>query len=386
MKYIQNPGLINLAALRIMGVSAKTGDNPIGKFGTGLKFAIAGILRNGGKITLYRGKSKYTFSSKKRKMRGQQFNLVYMNDEQLGFTTDLGKHWEPWMLFREIYSNMLDEGGEVSTALKPGHTSFLVEDFPAFEDLLTNNEVFLTSKSFYTDGSLEFHAGESKKIYCNGVHVGDLRSPFFATINVVDWAAKHVGLTEDRTLRYTGTVENWLTRTIVSSKSDSFIRAAISQQHSSIVNILTFNKNTVDYVSDQFKDTVKEMVAEREPIAHGVRAFYQVWIQQKGTVALGADEMVRAAQVLKLVHSAGYNTDAFSVAYQPIIAVKREDDVIQVPAEWIVGDDAWPLEDLAAVIIRHRVAMIIGGNIPSDIISWMAKKDMGKVRDDGPIS
>ena len=32
-----------------------------------------------------------------------------MNGERLGFTTDLGKTWEMWQIFRELYSNMLDE-------------------------------------------------------------------------------------------------------------------------------------------------------------------------------------------------------------------------------------------------------------------------------------
>ena len=39
--YFCNAEPIDLNAIAIMGVSVKTGDNPIGYFGTGLKFAIA---------------------------------------------------------------------------------------------------------------------------------------------------------------------------------------------------------------------------------------------------------------------------------------------------------------------------------------------------------
>ena len=42
-------------AIRTLGVSVKVGDSPIGYFGTGLKFALATILRKGGEIVLKRG-------------------------------------------------------------------------------------------------------------------------------------------------------------------------------------------------------------------------------------------------------------------------------------------------------------------------------------------
>ena len=52
--YFANAGLIDLDVIRIMGVSVKTKDNPIGYFGTGLKFALSTLLRSGHKVTLLR--------------------------------------------------------------------------------------------------------------------------------------------------------------------------------------------------------------------------------------------------------------------------------------------------------------------------------------------
>jgi hypothetical protein len=43
----ENPGEIDAAAIRTFGVSVKEGENPIGFFGTGLKYAIAILLRTG---------------------------------------------------------------------------------------------------------------------------------------------------------------------------------------------------------------------------------------------------------------------------------------------------------------------------------------------------
>lgn len=48
----ENPGELDLNALRIMGVSVKQSDSPIGMFGTGLKYAVATAMRLGGSVEI----------------------------------------------------------------------------------------------------------------------------------------------------------------------------------------------------------------------------------------------------------------------------------------------------------------------------------------------
>ena len=69
----QNNGLIDIAAVTTMGVSVKEGDGAIGYFGTGLKFAIATILREGGEVTLWRGLEKHIFTATLLTVRGEDF-------------------------------------------------------------------------------------------------------------------------------------------------------------------------------------------------------------------------------------------------------------------------------------------------------------------------
>ena len=57
MIIFQNKGLIDVHAISIMGVSVKE-DNSIGFFGTGLKYAIAVLLREGIKIPSGAAKKK----------------------------------------------------------------------------------------------------------------------------------------------------------------------------------------------------------------------------------------------------------------------------------------------------------------------------------------
>jgi hypothetical protein len=62
-RFLTNAGLIPMEAVTTMGVSAKEGENPIGFFGTGLKYAIASLLRTSHKITIWRGLDRYDFAT-----------------------------------------------------------------------------------------------------------------------------------------------------------------------------------------------------------------------------------------------------------------------------------------------------------------------------------
>jgi hypothetical protein len=65
-----NPGEIDMTAISVMGLSAKESDSAIGRFGTGLKYAVAITLRLGGQITIWSGLNHYTFEAKHIKFRG----------------------------------------------------------------------------------------------------------------------------------------------------------------------------------------------------------------------------------------------------------------------------------------------------------------------------
>ena len=55
MVVFENTGEIDILSISSFGVSVKEGDSPIGFFGTGLKYAIAVLLRHNQKITAYCG-------------------------------------------------------------------------------------------------------------------------------------------------------------------------------------------------------------------------------------------------------------------------------------------------------------------------------------------
>src|SRR3982751_4432164 len=84
-----NPGTLDLNLVKLLGVSVKESDDPIGFFGTGLKYAMATALRMGGEMSIITNGQTYDVRGREMNLRGKEFTQVMLNDEPLGFTTEL---------------------------------------------------------------------------------------------------------------------------------------------------------------------------------------------------------------------------------------------------------------------------------------------------------
>jgi hypothetical protein len=202
----QNAGEIDPRLVTIMGTNVKEGANPIGYFGTGLKIAIAIVLRLGGQITIQSGEKQMTFYASDETIRGKIFGLIRMETDGeiqfLGFTTELGKTWEPWMAYRELYCNMKDENGSVvlmDTMPSPckGNTRVLV-DCPELLAVHKEPRLWLLPKVelLWKTPVLECYAGKSYVGYYHGIRVCEFEKP---TTFIYNLLGQHT-LTEDRTL------------------------------------------------------------------------------------------------------------------------------------------------------------------------------------------
>lgn len=198
----QTDGHIEDFALESFGISAKRTDNPIGKFGTGLKYAIAITLNKGGKVTLWRGLEPTRFGIKHLNVRGNEVAMAVLGDKVLPFATHLGSSWEPWMPFREMYANTIDEHGLVGPLndLFPteGKTTFEFE-CPNMTDAYNNrHEIFIAEGKeivFETD-DFTAYKGKSMFFYYRGVRAYSLQKPTAYT-----YSFKNIELTEDRTIK-----------------------------------------------------------------------------------------------------------------------------------------------------------------------------------------
>lgn len=262
----QNDGLIDMRAVTTFGVSAK-GDNKsaIGFFGTGLKYAIAVVLRNGGRVSVWRGLEEYSFSVVQEEIRGEEFGIVQISHpgreegpRPLGFTTHLGARWEPWMAFREVYCNMLDEGGSaagVRLAPVEGKTTVWVSGFAAFEDAYGDRaKIILESAPTYTGAGVEFHRGESGFVHYRAVRAGELPKVGAWTYNLV---GAHQ-LTEDRTFRWPHMISDAVVGAVLGCTNREFLEEWLTAGRGTWEHELNLNNHGAE-PSEVFLDVAQEL-------------------------------------------------------------------------------------------------------------------------------
>lgn len=204
MIVFQNPGLIDLAGIRIVGVSVKLPDS-IGRFGTGIKYGFGTILREGGKISLYRGDRLHKISTRARMIRDQEFHIVTIDGKETGFSTGMGRDWKPWMVLRELASNAMDEEGSYhqvdafDPAILADDVTTIVVEWDDLDAAYRNRgELFLEGETILETDDVRLVDKRVRYIYNRGIRVHELpggQSAAFA------YDMKHTQLlTEDRTL------------------------------------------------------------------------------------------------------------------------------------------------------------------------------------------
>lgn len=261
----QNKGLLDLRCIDTFGISVKEHDNPIGQFGTGLKYAIAILLRYGIEITLWLGSKPYHFTEVFESVRGQEFGFVYMNDVKLPFTTELGKHWELWMAFRELYSNTVDEQGstwladetdEINKEWLSTYTTIVVcgEDFAQI--LEDKADVFIQSDPIMETEEIAIHEGETNAIFNRGIKIKEFEKPLMDKYDL----KKPVALTEDRTLLCDSDFDRAIRRIVITSDDPNYIAKVLQASKDYYESGINFAYITRDEISDTFKSTLKALI------------------------------------------------------------------------------------------------------------------------------
>jgi hypothetical protein len=317
MLCFSNPGLIDLRAVTTMGVSVKDGTNPIGYFGTGLKYAIATILRNGGKVTIWRGLDRFEFGVQQDTIRGKDFSIVTMNSQALGFTTELGRNWEPWMAFRELYSNMLDEAGTMTREVTPpaprnDWTRIYVQCAGVEKAANEIWKYFIQSKPRYVEDGVEFHTGKFRKeIFYRGVQAGAFDKPAQFDYNITG----DLTLTEDRTLKNIYEAQSMVAKAIASSSNAELIREFIttvphSWEHSLDIGYWTYGRPSDTFIAvaaDCFRrsPTINKSIVS-------ILAKYAPEVSHK-TCELLPTEREQLNAAIKVCRDLGYEVDEYPI-------------------------------------------------------------------------
>jgi hypothetical protein len=245
----ETPDLIDMRAFSLFGASSKprSGD-PIGQFGTGLKYAVAIMCRRGYPPVLRRGTDVYRFYAKDEDFRGETFPVVRAQLSRptllrprslpLGFTTGLGRNWKPWQAYRELEANTRDEGGRtyfvpadpIDAVLDDGEffachdrTRIIVTDPDVIAAHEHRDEIFLPPdlprRRSPDETSLIVYDRPSSHLYYRGLRAYDLPEPSLYTYDIR--AAQE--LTEDRTLMYPHTARNLLAAHVAATNDEKMI-------------------------------------------------------------------------------------------------------------------------------------------------------------------
>lgn len=287
----ETPGHIDIRAFTVFGLHAKPNtESPIGKFGSGLKNAIAVLLRHDIQVQLFIGETEYVFFKERTSFRGEEFQSIRMRmrkgltsrwrSQELPYTTSFAKHWELWQAFREIESNTRDEGGTswhhtdaMKTWPSSDKTTIVIDDPRFTEVYLDKDKVFLPNALTQrtTSQSLEIFKGLSHHVYWRGIRVYDLEVPTLYTYNIL----RNITLTEDRTMKYIFELHDTLAEYIARSQDKEYIDAVLNadstRHYEGRVNF------EYSYVAPSalFMETIKERKKKSLPIPATIATYYE---------------------------------------------------------------------------------------------------------------
>lgn len=317
MIVFKNHGVIDRKSITAFGVSSKESPGAIGFFGTGLKYALAILLREGCQVTVYAGTDKLEFGVKRQKVRVDDFNFVTMNRRSLGFTTELGKTWETWQAFRELYCNMLDEGGsaeEVDVEPVPeAGTTMIVVRGEAFDDVwASRSDIILNTLPVLKTEGLNVHPGQSNYVFYRGVRAYRLSSPSLFTYDI----RRKVDLTEDRSIKYQWDVDAAIRRAVMECDAAEVINRVVTADRSNHEHHMNFDGVLP---SETFLDTVGRLARTFDPtLNRSAMESCRIWLldqlHEAAPVDLCALEQARLAKATEFCARIGY-----PVAEYPIV-------------------------------------------------------------------
>jgi hypothetical protein len=255
------PSVVNLFALTTLGVNVKETSNPIGHFGTGFKYAVAMALEAGAAVTITtktpEEENVHTFGTHTERIRDQLFKIVTLDNKPLGFTTNLGKNWKPWMAVRELISNTSDENGfhsfNAPVTNWEFYTTIKISNWADFEKEYENRRKFILNSSPIETiaPELEIHKGENTAIFYRGIKALELDKPTLFTYNLI----RPLELTEDRTIKNAWMVGSTLSRAVTKIKDIKTLTALMTASKEYIEHDVTLTSS----LGVQAKTVIEEL-------------------------------------------------------------------------------------------------------------------------------
>lgn len=392
MIIFQNPGLIDMMAVKTLGVNVKVKDTAFGFFGTGLKFAIATILRNGGKITIWRGPKAHLVRTRVRTIRDEPFKVVTLDGKELGFTDELGKNWEPWMVLRELGCNAKDEdgyffkaadGSNIGEHLLDDRTTIVVEWDELDKAYDQQGSIFIQGQPAAVQGDIEVRTGPSQYIYYRGIRAYKLEHKSALTYNITS----EQRLTEDRTLMSVWNANYSIARTLLLLDDKELLSAALLSGDSSYESRLELGNSAKYHTAGKaFLDVVLKARAEgdkglirpaRDVLSSEMRKGQKLGYSGYSKDRYGDDELSRAQRALDYIFGGPEGHDPLEMEKTPVVVTSElapgvlslcENGAVYLSSDLVNMDR----RDIAEHLMRRLIDNKVGpGEGDSETVSLM---------------
>lgn len=285
--FFMNNGEFDVETMLTFGISMKSGDDTIGKFGTGFKYAVAIILAKGGSIKVESMGKEYVFSADKRTLVRKDDNgdditreisFVQCNGVDCGFTTLMGQSWEPWMAYRELRCNAADEKGVVSRVREDYDTVITVDCQQVSKAHDEADNYFVGGHLIGVFSGVEVYDRPSSQVYYQGVAVHQLEEKSKYSYNI----KSYIDLTEDRTSKYEYQVRFAIQRCMMIADNEDFISNVIDQTQGENFYEKTIGCDTTWDFSETFANVAIRKQASAKGVSDVVSRIIQKHIDRNG--------------------------------------------------------------------------------------------------------
>lgn len=270
-----NKGEIDMRAVTTMGINAKDNKSAIGYFGTGLKYAVAVLMRESQEMIIWSGKTKYEFTKNNIDFRGKQFEVILMNGVELPFTTELGKNWRVWQAYRELHCNCTDEFGDINIESGDiegiaGKTIIICKGEQIEEAFERRGTIILDVTPFYSDSSVEISHGVTHTIFYKNIAAATVKHCLY-TYNI----QATLELTEDRTIKYIWYARKPIMNAVLKSNDRNFIKTILMAHEDTFER--TFDFTDVTEATAEPDATFLSVVAELAAAGKGNKTARLLW-------------------------------------------------------------------------------------------------------------
>ncbi|MBK7381660.1 MAG: hypothetical protein IPJ03_22230 [Ignavibacteriales bacterium] len=288
MKYlkIKSQGVIERGALALLGASTKREDeSKIGQFGSGNKYALAYLLRNNYKVSIYSGMDEVKIITKKESFRENEFDVIYIDGEKTSITTQLGKDWELWQAIRELYSNAIDEGGQSIGIVehinpKAEETHFYLEINDSLNEFIRNfDNYFAENRKVLFESSIGkiFEKADTggSIIYRRGIRCSN-----WTKQSLYDYDIPSIDIDEARLLKYFWNVESSIWKLIFSCTDKTVIKNILMNGYKSD-NVETSLSDYCNIDASHLSNEFKECLAGCQLVPLGLSGLLSIEELQK---------------------------------------------------------------------------------------------------------